>query len=95
MATLKDVLRQKLPVMRDDIKRLVKDHGEKVICEVTVSQAYGGMRDIKSQVCDTSDVSPEVGLIIRGVPRMPADGLGYSQQHYRARFVGRDFSQGP
>ncbi|MFH0983078.1 MAG: citrate (Si)-synthase [Planctomycetota bacterium] len=68
MAKLKDVLAKKLPVMRDEIKRLIAEHGKKVIGEVTVEQAYGGMRDIKSQVCDTSTVSPETGLIIRGIP---------------------------
>ncbi|MCH8150655.1 MAG: citrate (Si)-synthase, partial [Planctomycetes bacterium] len=31
-------------------------------------QAYGGMRGVKAQICDTSTVSPDTGLIIRGKP---------------------------
>ncbi len=68
MATLKDVLAGKLPQYRDEVKGLVKGHGEKVISQVTVAQAYGGMRGVKAQVCDTSTVSPDTGLIVRGIP---------------------------
>lgn len=68
MATLKDVLAGKLPQYRDEVKALIKGHGDKVISEVTVTQAYGGMRGVKAQICDTSTVSPETGLIIRGIP---------------------------
>ena len=46
----------------------IRDRGEKTISEVTVSQAYSGMRGIKAFVCDTSSVSAEKGLIIRGIP---------------------------
>jgi citrate synthase len=68
MAKLKDVLSKKLPAFREEIRRLIAEHGEDVISEITVSQAYGGMRDIKALVCDTSTVTPETGLIIRGLP---------------------------
>ena len=68
MATLKNVLAQKVPQLRDEIKKLVGAHGDKVISEVTVAQAYRGMRGVKAQVCDTSCVSPETGLIVRGIP---------------------------
>jgi citrate synthase len=68
MAKLKEVLAQQLPRYRDEIKELIGAHGKKVISEVTVEQAYGGMRGVRPQVCDTSTVSPETGLIIRGIP---------------------------
>ena len=68
MANLKDVFAKKLPQVRDEIKNLVAQHGDKAISQVTVAQAYGGMRGVKSQVCDTSTVSPETGLIVRGIP---------------------------
>jgi len=68
MATLKKALEERIPVMIDEIKPLVKDHGDKVISEVTVAQAYGGMRGVKGLVCDTSLVDPEKGLMIRGTP---------------------------
>lgn len=68
MATLKERLAQLIPPLREDIRALVKGHGSKVISEVTVAQAYGGMRGVKGMVCDTSFVDPEKGLIIRGRP---------------------------
>jgi citrate synthase len=68
MATLKETFAKKVPVMRDEIKAFVKQNATKVISEVTVAQAYGGMRGVKALVCDTSVVPPEKGLIIRGKP---------------------------
>jgi len=68
MATLQETLAKQIPGLRDDVKALVKANGDKVISEVTVKQAYGGMRGIKGLVCDTSFVDPQKGLIIRGHP---------------------------
>lgn len=67
MASLKDVLAKKIPPFQEELKKLLADHGDKVISEVTVAQAYGGMRGVKAQVCDTSMVTPDTGLIIRGI----------------------------
>ena len=68
MAKLKEKLAQKIPSLRDEIKGFVNKHATKVISEVTVAQAYGGMRGVKALVCDTSVVPPDKGLIIRGKP---------------------------
>lgn len=68
MATLQETLAKKVPVLRDEIKGFVKEHSKKVISEVTIQQAYGGMRGVKALVCDTSVVPPDKGLIIRGKP---------------------------
>lgn len=68
MATLKEKLREKIPGWRDVASGLVKGHGAHAISEVTVQQAYGGMRGVKALVCDTSLVDPQTGLIIRGTP---------------------------
>jgi len=68
MANLKETLAEKIPVLRDDIKSFVKENTDMVISEVTVKQAYGGMRGVKALVCDTSVVPPDKGLIIRGIP---------------------------
>lgn len=68
MATIKEKLAEKIPVWREEIGKLVKEHGSDVISEVTVQQAYGGMRGVRGLVCDTSYVDPEKGLIIRGHP---------------------------
>lgn len=66
MASLQDKLAAQLPVLRQDITDLVKTHGDKVISNVTVQQAFGGMRGVKSLICDTSLVEPDKGLAIRG-----------------------------
>ena len=68
MASLYNTLEEKIPVWRDDVGSLLKNNGSSVISEVTLTQAYGGMRGVKGLVCDTSSVSPDTGLIIRGKP---------------------------
>ena len=68
MSTLKEILGAQLPVLRDEIKAILANHGDNVISQVAIEQAYGGMRDIKCLVCDTSEVDPQSGLIIRGRP---------------------------
>ena len=68
MANLKEVLAKQVPVNQAEIKSLVKEHGDKVVSQVTIKQVYGGMRGVKGLVCDTSMVDPIDGLIIRGIP---------------------------
>ena len=68
MSMLEKVLAEQIPAMRSDIKAFVKEHGEKVIGELTIGAAFGGMRGLKAMVCDTSEVPPDKGLIIRGIP---------------------------
>lgn len=68
MSLLKQKLAAKIPAWRDEIKGIATAHGNKVISEVTINQAYGGMRGVKAMVCDTSEVPPDKGLIIRGIP---------------------------
>ncbi|MBU2444551.1 MAG: citrate (Si)-synthase [Bacteroidetes bacterium] len=68
MPELKEKLAEQIPAIREEIKSLLKEHGNKSISEVTIAQAYGGMRGIKALVCDTSAVPPETGLLIRGIP---------------------------
>ena len=68
MASLYKTLKEKIPVWRDDAELLLKNSGSSVISDVTLTQAYGGMRGVKGLVCDPSSVSPDTGLIIRGNP---------------------------
>lgn len=65
---LKEKLSALIPEWRDEIKGIVKGHGDLKISEVTIAQAYGGMRGVKGMVCDTSEVPPDKGLMIRGIP---------------------------
>ena len=68
MSTIKEALVKRIPLIRQEIADLVKEHGDTVISQVTVKQAYGGMRGVKGLVCDTSLVDPYKGLMIRGIP---------------------------
>lgn len=68
MATLKSKLASLIPAWREEIGALVKGSGDQKISDVSITQAYGGMRGVKSMVCDTSEVPPDKGLLIRGIP---------------------------
>ena len=68
MSILLEKLEEKIPNWRDDVRALLSDSGSSVISEVTLKQAYGGMRGVKGLVCETSSVSADTGLIIRGKP---------------------------
>lgn len=68
MASLKEKLASQIPGVRQEIKDVIASKGDNVISEVTVIQAYGGMRGVKAMICDTSVVDPGKGLIIRGIP---------------------------
>lgn len=56
-----------LPSWRDRVKKLIKESGDVQIDTVTISQAYGGMRNIKSLVTDISYVDPVEGIRFRGM----------------------------
>ncbi len=68
MSLLKMKLAQQIPGLREDIKNFVKEHGDKQVSTVSLAQAYGGMRGVRAMVCDTSEVPPDRGLLIRGIP---------------------------
>lgn len=68
MPTLKEKLAEQIPALRDEVKNLLKEHGDKEIDKITVAQIFGGLRGVKSLVCDTSSVPPDKGLLIRGIP---------------------------
>ena len=63
---LKEKFKSKIEPMCETIKALVKEHGDKVISEVTVKQIFGGMRGVKCLFCDTSNLDPMEGIRIRG-----------------------------
>jgi citrate synthase len=68
MATLQKRLAEIIPGLKDEIKGITKNHGDIKISDVSIAQAYGGMRGVKGMICDTSVVNPETGLVIRGIP---------------------------
>ena len=66
MNNLKDKLYKKIQEHRPRTKKLLKEHGDKIIDQVTVSQVIGGMRGIKSLVTDISYLDPMEGIRYRG-----------------------------
>ncbi|MGB5418064.1 citrate (Si)-synthase [Algibacter sp.] len=66
MITLKDKLFQKIQEHRPRITKLLKNHGDKVVDQVTVSQVIGGMRGVKSLITDISYLDPNEGIRYRG-----------------------------
>lgn len=67
MSLLTKKLKIKLEQWRNEAKGILEKGNEKVISEVTVGQAYGGMRGVRSLICDTSRVPQDEGLVIRGI----------------------------
>ena len=68
MSALKKKLQDRIPVWRNDLHSFIKEHGETQIATVSINQIYGGMRGVRAMICDTSEVPPERGLLIRGIP---------------------------
>jgi citrate synthase len=66
-SSLKASLASKVAVLKKDIEALLAAHANTSIADVTVSQAYGGMRDIKCMVTETSSVDPQEGIRYRGM----------------------------
>ena len=67
MATLQESLAQLLPAWRDEVRDFIKEHGDDTVAKISLSQVYGGMRGVRALVCDTSNVEPDTGLVIRGI----------------------------
>jgi citrate synthase len=66
MGIIKDRFKEKADKTAIEIKALLKEHGEKKIGEVTLSQAYQGMRGITGLVTETSLLDAQEGIRFRG-----------------------------
>ncbi|MFQ6069278.1 MAG: citrate (Si)-synthase, eukaryotic [Candidatus Aminicenantales bacterium] len=66
MASLKEKFASKIEPMREKVRTLIKEKGDVKISEVTVAQAYGGMRGVKCMVTETSALDPMEGIRFRG-----------------------------
>ncbi|PYI30855.1 citrate synthase citA [Aspergillus indologenus CBS 114.80] len=64
--SLKETFAEKLPAEIEKVKKLRKEHGSKVIGEVTLDQVYGGARGVKSLVWEGSVLDSEEGIRFRG-----------------------------
>ena len=66
MGIIKDRFKEKSDLVAAEIKALLKEHGEKKIGEVTLSQIYQGMRGMTGLVSETSLLDAQDGIRFRG-----------------------------
>ena len=66
MGILKERFEAKATAAAAEIKQILKDHGQKKIGEVTLSQVYQGMRGITGLVTETSLLDSQEGIRFRG-----------------------------
>jgi citrate synthase len=66
MGVIKDKFKVKSELVGAEIKALLKEHGNKKIGEVTLSQIYQGMRGITGLVSETSLLDAQEGIRFRG-----------------------------
>jgi len=66
MGKLKENLSKKIPDWRYSYRQLLDEKGDHVTSTVTVEKAYSGMKGVKGMICDTSSVTAEKGLHVRG-----------------------------
>lgn len=57
MLGLKEKLAQQIPALREELRTIGKEYSNKVISEVTVGQAYGGMRGVKGMIYNTPSLT--------------------------------------
>lgn len=63
---LKNVLAEQIPQKRAHLKEFLSEYKGVKLGEVTVEQAYGGMRSVRSMVWETSNLDAEEGIRFRG-----------------------------
>jgi citrate synthase len=66
MGIIKDRFKAKSDAVSVEIKNLIKEHGDKKIGEVTLSQIYQGMRGMTGLVTETSLLDAQEGIRFRG-----------------------------
>jgi citrate synthase len=66
MGYVKDTFKEKADQQAKEIKSIIEQHGNKKIEEVTIAQAYQGMRGITGLVTETSLLDANEGIRFRG-----------------------------
>jgi citrate synthase len=97
MATIKERFKVKADEAAAEIKQLLKDHGNKKIGEVVLSQIYTGMRGITGLVTETSLLDAQEGIRFRGysipelgekLPKMPGGELPLPEALFLLMLLG-------
>src|SRR5688572_12106350 len=66
MGVIKDKFKEQADIVSAEMKEILKQHGDKKIGEVTLSQVYQGMRGITGLVTETSLLDAQDGIRFRG-----------------------------
>lgn len=66
MGVIKDKFKEKADIMSAKVKEILKEHGNKKVGEVVLSQVYQGMRGITGLVTETSLLDSQDGIRFRG-----------------------------
>lgn len=67
VTTLSETLMAQVPEKQKSLLALKKEHGKKVIGEVTIDQCIGGARGVKCMLWETSNLDPNEGIRFRGL----------------------------
>ena len=67
MDTLKKKFYEKSSALKVEIKSLLKEHSELMVDDVNLGQIYGGARDIKMMVWETSELDAMEGIRFRNM----------------------------
>jgi citrate synthase len=97
MSKLKEKLFKKIQEHRPRTTKLVKEHGEVKLGEVTVAQAIGGARGVRCLVTDISYLDPMEGIRFRGLtipetfaalPKVPGSTYPYVEGFWAFLLTG-------
>ena len=97
MGIIKERFKTKADTANTEIKDLLKEHGNKKIGEVTLSQVYQGMRGITGLVTETSLLDAQEGIRFRGysipelqekLPKAPGGGEPLPEGLFYLMLVG-------
>jgi len=97
MSRLKEKLAQKIDEWRPRTTKLLKEHGDKKVGEVTIAQVIGGARGVKSLTTDISYLDPFEGIRFRGftipevmekLPKVPGSEMPYVEGFFYLLLTG-------
>ncbi len=66
MGYIKDLFKEKADALNADIKKLISEHGDYKIGEITIAQVYQGMRGMTGLITETSLLDANEGIRFRG-----------------------------
>ncbi len=66
MGYIKDLFKEKADALNVDIKKLIAEHGDYKIGEITIAQVYQGMRGMTGLITETSLLDANEGIRFRG-----------------------------